>query len=149
MPSFPRSACREIARSCILFGVRSASRAITQLYEEALAPAGLRATQLSILVAAAVRGDWTMTALAQALGMDRTTLTRNAAPLRRKGLLQIGPGRDDRTHSVRLTDQGHAVLHRAYPLWKETQARIRREMGPSRARSLVRGLRQLASIVRS
>src|SRR5689334_23604348 len=97
--TFPRSICREIAKECTLFAVRSASRAVTQLYEEALAPAGLKATQLAILVATAARRDWTMSVLADALNMDRTTLTRNSRPLQRKGLLRVGTGRDQRSSS--------------------------------------------------
>jgi DNA-binding MarR family transcriptional regulator len=146
--AFPKAVCLEIARECTLFAVRSVSRAVTQLYEEALAPAGLRATQLSILVAAAAREGWTMSGLAQALGMDRTTLTRNTGPLRRKGLLKIEPGLDQRTSSVELTERGHAVLHRAYPLWKRTQRRIISRLGKRRWESLIGGLSELRDAVR-
>ena len=143
---FPPAVCREIAKECTLFGIRSASRAVTQLYEEALAPAGLKATQLSILVAAAARPDWTGSALAAVLHLDRTTLTRNLQPLVRKGLLRVGSGRDLRTNSVGLTPKGHAVLHRAYPLWRKMQRRIMSRMGRRRWESLIRDLASLASI---
>ena len=106
--AFPPAVCREIAKECTLFAVRSSSRALTQLYEEALAPAGLKATQLSLLVAAAARSGWTVSALAAALHLDRTTLTRNLQPLVRKGLLQVGAGRDRRSSSVAIRP-GRAV----------------------------------------
>lgn len=145
---FPKDVCRKIARECTLFSVRSVSRAVTQLYEEALAPAGLKATQLSILVAAAARGGWTISDLAEALYMDRTTLTRNTRPLCRKGLLRIGAGHDQRSRSVELTTQGHDVLHRAYPLWRNTQRRIISRLGRRRWNSLIGDLSSLMKATR-
>ena len=147
--TFPKAVCREIARECTLFAVRSVSRAVTQLYEEALAPAGLKATQLSILVATAARGGWTMSGLADALNMDRTTLTRNAGPLRRKGLLRVGAGRDQRSSAVELTARGHAVLHRAYPLWRKTQRRIISRLGKRRWEALIGDLSELLDAARA
>lgn len=147
--TFPKATCREIARECTLFAVRSASRAVTQLYEEALAPAGLKATQLAILVATAARRDWTMSDLAEALNMDRTTLTRNSRPLQRKGLLRIGAGRDQRSNLVELTARGHAVLHRAYPLWRRTQRRLISRLGKRRWESLIGDLSGLLDAARA
>jgi DNA-binding MarR family transcriptional regulator len=146
--AFPRDVCREIAKECTLFAVRSVSRAVTRLYEEALAPAGLKATQLSILVAAAARDGWTMSDLAEALHMDRTTLTRNAGPLRRKGLIRVGGGRDRRSSVVAITDRGHEVLARAYPLWRGTQRRIIARLGRARWKSLIGALADLKAAAR-
>lgn len=147
--TFPKAVCREIARKCTLFAVRSVSRAVTQLYEEALAPAGLKATQLSILVATAARRGWTMSGLAEVLNMDRTTLTRNTRPLQRKGLLQIGAGRDQRSSSVEITERGHAALHRAYPLWRRTQRRLIARLGKRRWQSLIGDLVELRDAARA
>lgn len=146
--TFPKDLCRDIAKECTLFAVRSVSRAVTQLYEEALAPAGLKATQLSILVAIAARGGWTISGLAAALTMDRTTLTRNTRPLERKGLIRIGAGRDGRSSEVVLTERGHAVLHQAYPLWRQTQRRLISRLGRPRWESLIGDLSALREAAR-
>jgi DNA-binding MarR family transcriptional regulator len=148
MKRFSPALCREIAGTCLLFGVRKASRAVTQLYETELAPAGLKATQLSVLVAAAARGGWTMSDLAAALGMDRTTLTRNVDPLRRKKLLRIGTGRDLRSRAVDLTPQGHEALAAVYPLWRQAQRRIVSRLGRSRWRRFLKELSVVTSIAR-
>lgn len=147
--TFPRDVCREIAKECTLFAVRSVSRAVTRLYEEALSPAGLKATQLSILVAAASRDGWTVSDLAKALHMDRTTLTRNAGPLRRKGLIRVGGGRDRRSSAVAITDRGHRVLARAYPLWRGAQRRIISRLGRGRWESLIGALAELKAAARA
>lgn len=147
--TFPGKTCRTIAEECTLFRVRSASRAVTQLYEAALAPAGLKATQLSILVATAARRDWTMSALSAALGMDRTTLSRNTGPLRRRGLLRVGAGRDLRSRTVALTPRGHEVLRRAYPLWRKAQRGVVAGLGLRRWRALLEGLSALSALARA
>jgi DNA-binding MarR family transcriptional regulator len=81
--------------------------------------------------------------------MDRTTLTRNAGPLRRKGLLRIGAGSDRRSSAVEITDRGHAVLARAYPLWRETQRRIISRLGRRRWESLIGALADLKAAARA
>jgi len=148
MKPFARSRCLEIAGECLLFGVRRASRAVTQRYESALAPAGLKATQLSVLVATAARRGWTMSDLSAALGMDRTTLTRNAEPLRRRSLLRVGPGRDQRTRSVELTARGHEVLSQVYPLWKRAQRGMIERLGRGRWKRFLKDLSAVTSLAR-
>src|SRR5689334_16622792 len=100
----------ELARSCACFNLRKAARAVTQIYESALEPSGLKATQISLLVALALRGPLPLTRLASSLVMDRTTLTRNLMPLRKKGWIANERGPDRRERSVALTRAGRATL---------------------------------------
>src|SRR5260370_16833702 len=74
---------------CNCFAVRSAARHITQLYDQLLAPVGLRVTQFSILSKLKRRGPLTINALADDMVMDRTPLGRNIQPLERDGLIRI------------------------------------------------------------
>ena len=62
---------REVVDSCVCHKVRMAARAVTRAYDAALRPVGLRATQFAVLVAVATEGALSITALAQAMGMDR------------------------------------------------------------------------------
>jgi len=107
---------------CLCFNLRRAARRITQAYDHALAPAGLKATQFSLLVVLAKLGEGVgITDLAEHLGMDRTTLTRNLAVVERKGLVQVLPGDDPRSKSVTLTPAGKIALDAAAPLWLKAQ----------------------------
>src|SRR4029077_2552603 len=81
---------------CNCFIVRSAARHVTQLYDQFLAPIGLRVTQFSILAILKRLGPLTINALAKQLVMDRTTLGRNIQPLERDGLIRIAPAASDR-----------------------------------------------------
>ena len=80
----------EILSTCACHKTRMAMRSVTRAYDEALRPLGLRATQLLLLVAIAAEGAMSISALADTIGMDRSTLTRNVQPLEEEGLIQRG-----------------------------------------------------------
>src|SRR5215471_7454867 len=92
---------------CNCFAVRSAARHVTQLYDQLLAPVGLRATQYSILSKLKRKGPLTINALADAMVMDRTTLGRTVQPLERDGLIRIERAPSDRrAKELRLSKAG-------------------------------------------
>ena len=126
-----RDDAREAA-ICTCFNLRKAARAVTQLYDAALGPSGLRATQFSLIAALGVRGAPTISQLAKAMVMDRTTLTRNLKPLEKQGLVAVVAGEDRRTRHVRLTPSGHEVLTAALPLWRHAQGEIDARLGAAR-----------------
>jgi DNA-binding MarR family transcriptional regulator len=128
------------AEPCVCANLRMAARAVTQLYDDAMRPAGLRVTQYSILAAAGRLGPTTLTRLGQATRTDRTTLTRTLAPLARKGLLRIVPGADRREREVRVTARGRKALRTARPYWELAQARMAAGLGGARLRRLLQDL---------
>ncbi len=131
----------EPAQGCVCFNIRKTARAITQLYEEALRPTGLRATQFTLLVATRVMGAVTISDLAQALVMDRTTLTRNLKPLEQQGMVRILPGKfDRREREVTLTTSGQETLAFALPLWNTIQNQVTQELGQGRVTRLLNDL---------
>src|SRR6266850_2087685 len=86
----------ESGGACNCFAVRAAARHVSQYYDRLLAPTGLRATQFSILAKLKRTGPLTISALAEDMVMDRTTLGRNILPLQRDGLITIEPAASDR-----------------------------------------------------
>ncbi|WP_437618279.1 MarR family winged helix-turn-helix transcriptional regulator [Sorangium sp. So ce1151] len=138
MVDFARAA-QTIANQCALVRVRRASRALTRLYDESLRPAGLQSTQLTMLAAVATCGDGgvRLSALADGLVMDRTTLTRNLVPLEKAGLLRVARAPDDaRVRLIFLTRQGERAIEAAFPLWERTQKHVREQLGPDEADAL-------------
>ena len=118
-----------------MFNLRRAARMVSRRYEEALRPVGLRAGQFSILIALSQQPRVPLGALAEGLGMERTTLTRNLQPMIRRGLLADAPHRNDaRVRLLSLTDEGRALLKKASPLWQKAQAesfdRLPKELWP-------------------
>ena len=129
------------AQGCICFNLRKSARAMTQRYEEALRPTGLRATQFSLLVATKLLGVATISRLAKTLVMDRTTLTRNLKPLENQGFIRTTPGKEDRRErEVILTVAGQDTLDRALPLWKSVQREVIKELGQIRVGRMLKDL---------
>jgi DNA-binding MarR family transcriptional regulator len=122
-----------------------AARAVTRAYDEALRPAGMRVTQFAVLVAVADGGAMSVTALAEILGMDRSTLTRNLVPLEQAGLVQIGSEGWRRSREIALTRKGAIRLDEATPLWEAAQHRLKRQLGGDQWSSVHRTLDLLAT----
>ncbi len=132
--------------TCLAHATRRAANALTRHYNAALAPAGLEVTQFTTMcVIGAGRTD-SAAALAAAVGVDRSTLARNLAVLRRDGLVvaEAGTGRRQRHH---LTAAGSARLTDGLVLWRDAQDRLVARLGaPAAAHSLgvLAGLRAAA-----
>ena len=119
---------------CHCLAARRNARAITRLYDAKLRPHGLRATQFSILVALSLAGPKPIGALAEGLGVERTTLTRGAALLQRNGWVDAERSEDGRERPLRLTQAGRRKLEAAYPAWKAAQESAGKNLrGSSRA----------------
>ena len=125
---------------CACHTLRKAARAVTQYYDGALRPTGLRATQFTILVTGARTGTATMTELADILVVDRTTLTRNLKPLRDRGLIESVAGEDRRERLIAITAKGRQALARALPAWRKAQAGIAGRLGGARWSRMTRDL---------
>lgn len=117
---------------CLCGSFRRASRALTQHYDEALRPTGLRATQFTILQALSLAGEVSQGELGDMLAMDSTTLTRTLEIMGRHGWIVKRPGKDRRERRLRLARAGEAQLKRALPRWEELQGRLRRQFGDER-----------------
>ena len=137
-----------MARSCMCASVRRASRALTNLYDEILAPSGLRVMQFSLLAHLASVDETTLTRLADARVIDRTTLTRNLTPLERDGFVAITAGADRRTRVVRITDAGRAAMKRAFPYWQVAQQQVMSGLGGERFGALLGEMEALSTLAR-
>jgi DNA-binding MarR family transcriptional regulator len=109
--------------------LRRASRALTQLYEQALRPAGLRATQFTVLQVLARAGEASQGQLGRILAMNSTTLTRTLKIMIRNGWISERRGEDRRERWLHLAGPGELLLKRALPRWEEVQSRMRRQLG--------------------
>src|SRR5216684_2606103 len=88
---------------CMCASFRRASRALTQMYDDALRPLGLRATQFTILQVLSLAGEVSQGELGRLLVMDSTTLTRTLRILSAQGWIANRPGKDRRERWLRLT----------------------------------------------
>ncbi|MHB8595322.1 MAG: MarR family winged helix-turn-helix transcriptional regulator [Ktedonobacteraceae bacterium] len=129
--------------NCVCANIRRTDRVVTAFYDEMLAPSGLSAPQFGLLSTLAAVAPITINGLAEVLGIDRTTLTRNLDVLMKQHLVQSREGKDRRIRLVLPTREGEEALKVAMPLWQEAQARIERVPGSERLGEL---LAELAAV---
>lgn len=127
------------ANRCNGTAMRKASRRMTQLYDDALAGAGMRSTQFTILAElyrSRARPP-TLQELADALVMERSALGHTVRPLERDGLVLLqASGTDRRRRHVTLTPAGLAAYRAAVPLWQQAQRHFETIYGADNAEQL-------------
>jgi DNA-binding MarR family transcriptional regulator len=135
-----RAAAPAPRAACTCGSLRKASRRVSQFYDTALAPAGIKSTQFSILSEVergTVGGPVTMCELASAMVMDRSTLGHNLRPLERDDLVVLRQARQDRRKRyVELTRKGKSLLPRARRLWRRAENRFEGIFGKDSAAEL-------------
>ena len=128
---------------------RRTSRALTQLYEQALRPLGMRGTQFTILQALALAGEVTQGQLGEMLAMDSTSLTRTLAIMVRQSWITVRRGKDRRERRLRLASGGETQLKNALPVWEKVQSRLRRQLGAQAWKNLLQLTQQVTGVVKT
>ncbi len=128
--------------------IRRASRTLTQIYDEALRPLGLRATQFTVLQALSLAGEVLQGDLGQMLAMDSTTLTRTLEILSRHGWIDKRAGEDLRERRIRLSKAGQLQLEKAVPLWEKAQAGLRRKLGDGQWNTLLKFTNEITNLIK-
>ena len=130
---------------CNCFSLRQATRRVTQLYDQALAPLDLRATQYSLLRQVDQRGPISLNPLAEIMVMGRATLGHNVRPLEQRGLLKLVVGGDRRSREVSITAAGRRALTKGHALWRRAQRTFEDEIGTKEAAALRTMLHRVAA----
>ena len=136
-------------RLCAHANLRKAMRVVSQRYDAALKPAGIRATQFTLLAVLSRRGPLPLTRLAEILVMDRTTLTRNLKPLAARGWIAAGREKDERIRLISITEAGRSLVDAATPLWREAQTRVVDGIGTKRFTAMLGTLSEIAGTGRA
>jgi DNA-binding MarR family transcriptional regulator len=117
------------AAGCFCLASRQAARKITRLYDGVMQKSGMRSTQFTILSQLMLRGELSIGKLAGLLGMERTTLTRNLAPLEQRKWISIKAGDDPRSRMLGITALGRGAVRRGFPFWSQAQAQVGKLLG--------------------
>ena len=129
---------------CICTHLRRAARGVSRHYDEALAGFGINVAQFSLLRNLQRLDKPSISSLADAMGLDRSTLGRNLKVLEADGLVAMAEGDDLRNRLVLLTPLGAERLRDAEPAWEQAQERLVDTLGEDQRDELVRLLKQLA-----
>src|SRR5258705_7331204 len=124
--------------SCASFNFRRAARAVTRFYDQALEPCGIRSTQFTILVGIAKTQPTSISALANVLVIDNTTLTRSLRLLKKQGLVSVSERGAKRQRFLTLTPKGERTLAENLPVWAQEIADAWRRAPKQRDRKSTR-----------
>ena len=128
-PERDQRAFEELAAACACQNFRRAARAVTQLFDDALAPSGLRSTQLIVLVNIGALEPISLGVLAKELGLEASTLHRNIRLLERESFVEKVASDNSRRVMVRLTEAGRQAAHNSLPYWQQAQDRFVAALG--------------------
>jgi MarR family transcriptional regulator for hemolysin len=113
---------------CLAHALRRADRVVSQLYNEHLAPLGIRVTQFAILRALDVLGTTTASQIQDVLVMDQTTVSRALKPLVRDGYVSVAEGATKREKSLSLSREGKKLYQQATGPWSVAQELFRSKL---------------------
>jgi DNA-binding MarR family transcriptional regulator len=116
--------------------LRQLDRVVTRHYDSYLSAAGIKNTQYSLLSHVVALGPIRPADLAQRMGLDASTLTRNLQPLVSQGWLRLGPCDDGRSRRIEATQEGHAKRSEAQREWKRAQLALNARLGDKQVAEL-------------
>lgn len=134
-----------IAKTCIAVRLRLLNRVVTNFYDDALRPLGLKVSQLNILIVTAKLGLARPAQVCEVLHLDTSTLSRNVERMRVKGWLEVAPDEDARTQPFRLTPQGKRLIEKAVPAWEDAQRQAKELLGDEGVALLDKAAKKLRS----
>jgi DNA-binding MarR family transcriptional regulator len=130
--------------ACYCIALRKVSRRLTALYDEAMAPFGITISQFSQMRSIKRRQPVSLTELAEALELDRSTVGRNTKILQRMGLVAaVASDEDQRETMLSLTPEALALLTRATPVWRDVQAKVEGRLAAAEFDRVLAELRDL------
>ena len=136
---------REAIDLCAGMNARLAARQITRFLEARLQAADLSIAQFGLMTHIAAAPDDTIGALAERIGLDQSTLSRNLRALERAGLVEIAVVEKDlRRRAVWLTEQGARRLEAAIPIWRCAHTALSSCIDPAEVRNLAAATERLA-----
>lgn len=136
----------KIANECIAVRLRLINRAVTNIYDDALRPFGLKVSQMNILVVVSLRKTVRPSEIGEVLQIDRSTLSRNIERMKSRGWLENIEDEDARAQPVRLTKTGRDLLKEVSPAWEEAQAQATELMGEEFIASVRDAARQVSQL---
>ncbi|AZC58795.1 MarR family winged helix-turn-helix transcriptional regulator [Pseudomonas sp. 22526] len=129
---------------CLCTNLRRAARGVSRFYDGALDGFGINVAQYSLLSNLQRLDQPSISSLAEAMGLDRSTLGRNLRVLEGEGLVRLSEGEDQRNRIVQLTQEGQQRLLAALPAWEAAQQRLIDRLGAEKRETLLALLNELS-----
>ena len=122
-------AAREILRGCVCSRTRMLDRVLSRLFDDSLAPLGIRASQLTVLALIGAMEGLRAADVAKHLEMDKSTVSRSLALLRARGWVEESGGSPRKSRRLGVTALGRALLRETLPAWRSAAGKAREVLG--------------------
>jgi len=129
-------AAREILRGCVCGRTRMLDRVLSRLFDDSLAPLGVRSNQLTVLALLGAMEGLHAADVARYLEMDKSTVSRGLALLRGKGWIEESAGPTRASRCLNVTTEGRKLLRDTLPLWRSALEGAREALGEESVEAL-------------
>ncbi|MCH6165534.1 MarR family winged helix-turn-helix transcriptional regulator [Pseudonocardia alaniniphila] len=119
----------EIVSDCLAVRVRLIGRAVTGLYDGALARHGLTIAQVNLLAALGRVGPCSPSKLGDVLQLERSTVSRNLNLLLNHGWAEALSSDAKGVREVALTRAGRVKIASVMPEWRQAQRQAAQLLG--------------------
>jgi DNA-binding MarR family transcriptional regulator len=140
---------RTVAQSCLSRRTRATAAVLSRHYGAQLRSTGLSGVEFSLLVAIAGQDGPSVSAVAEALGFDSTTVVRNLKHLERRRFIDSEGGRGRAGKRLRLTAEGEAAISTALDSWEVVNRTLVEKLGAERVKEGLRFLEALEEVALS
>ena len=137
---------KEIRSVCVASTVSKATRIVGRIFEEEFRAVNISSPQFELLVSLKIAPGSTAGEIAETLGADPSTVSRNTELLNKRGLICVAPGTDRRIRVYHLTDEGEATIQDCVPRWKAAQRRALKQIGRTSWETIRRDLARLETV---
>lgn len=125
-------------KECLATRIRQLNRRVTRIYDSALRPHGVSTAQLNVLVALALVGEARSRDIALALGLEKSTLSRNLDRMVSHGWVEAAASRGGSVPNLRLLPAGKRLVEDSLPAWRAAQRKVAAEIAPDLVDALTR-----------
>ncbi len=133
-----KSTVETIASECLAVRIRLLNRAVTNIFDDALRPLGVKVSQLNVLMVVAKLGPTSPGDVARRLNMEKSTLSRNVDRMRTHGWLKVSEGDSGRKQILEIGTAGRKLIEKSLPFWKKAQAQTEAMLGQRGTQSIHR-----------
>lgn len=137
-----------IASECLAVRMRLLNRMVTNIFDDALRPLGIKVSQLNILMVVAKRGPITASDVGRVLHLQNSTMSRNLERIRKREWIEVAKGATARKQVLQLTGKGKRLIEKSHPYWLAAQKTTQEALGKSGATAIKRAADRVWSIDR-
>ena len=112
---------KAVADECLAYRVRLLNRVVTNIYDRALRPIGLKANQANILIMLSISGGASSTDIAKVLVMEKSTVSRAVDRMKKNGWIKVEEHGDGSSQTITVTAKGRDLMAAAHAQWKGAQ----------------------------